>query len=266
VGEDIKPYLDSVDADFARKVVASAQWGSQLGLTGIAVRSMWFTSRCGAYAMSPTKEMLARPFLFARVLSSLGNLVAVGLRASKVRTEARKAIRAYRPVLEHFGKNPESHPRAVALAAQYQAIAARVLDEPELAMTYLRERGRSWVRFVARDEEPGTVWAKAAEELPDSLVFSSLANVIWQTSTDVSARTVLLGMAAFTARVSAEELYVPAAYIPDGPYHWERGDSEALLGAFPTQAAEAVRAEKTPGRNEPCSCGSGAKYKRCCGK
>lgn len=26
-----------------------------------------------------------------------------------------------------------------------------------------------------------------------------------------------------------------------------------------------VRAPKTPGRNEPCSCGSGIKYKRCCG-
>lgn len=24
--------------------------------------------------------------------------------------------------------------------------------------------------------------------------------------------------------------------------------------------------EKTPGRNDPCSCGSGKKYKKCCGK
>lgn len=27
-----------------------------------------------------------------------------------------------------------------------------------------------------------------------------------------------------------------------------------------------VRVEKTPGRNDPCSCGSGKKYKKCCGK
>lgn len=26
-----------------------------------------------------------------------------------------------------------------------------------------------------------------------------------------------------------------------------------------------VRAEKTPGRNDPCPCGSGKKYKKCCG-
>ena len=29
---------------------------------------------------------------------------------------------------------------------------------------------------------------------------------------------------------------------------------------------EPVRAEKTVGRNDPCPCGSGQKYKNCCGK
>ena len=29
---------------------------------------------------------------------------------------------------------------------------------------------------------------------------------------------------------------------------------------------EPVKAEKTVGRNEPCPCGSGKKYKQCCGK
>ncbi|MEP5566692.1 MAG: PBPRA1643 family SWIM/SEC-C metal-binding motif protein [Halioglobus sp.] len=29
--------------------------------------------------------------------------------------------------------------------------------------------------------------------------------------------------------------------------------------------AETVTIDKTPNRNEPCSCGSGKKYKKCCG-
>ena len=29
--------------------------------------------------------------------------------------------------------------------------------------------------------------------------------------------------------------------------------------------ASEVKIEKTPSRNEPCSCGSGKKYKKCCG-
>ena len=34
----------------------------------------------------------------------------------------------------------------------------------------------------------------------------------------------------------------------------------------PPVAAEPVRVEKTPGRNEPCFCGSGKKYKLCHGR
>ena len=32
------------------------------------------------------------------------------------------------------------------------------------------------------------------------------------------------------------------------------------------QPMQPIRAEKTPGRNDPCPCGSGKKYKNCCGK
>ena len=30
--------------------------------------------------------------------------------------------------------------------------------------------------------------------------------------------------------------------------------------------SKTVRVEKKPGRNDPCPCGSGKKYKKCCGK
>lgn len=33
----------------------------------------------------------------------------------------------------------------------------------------------------------------------------------------------------------------------------------------PKLRAGSVRAPRMPGRNEPCPCGSGKKYKRCCG-
>ena len=33
-----------------------------------------------------------------------------------------------------------------------------------------------------------------------------------------------------------------------------------------TEKVEPIKAEKTePGRNDPCPCGSGKKYKKCCG-
>ena len=30
--------------------------------------------------------------------------------------------------------------------------------------------------------------------------------------------------------------------------------------------AEPIKVDKQPKRNDPCSCGSGKKYKKCCGK
>jgi preprotein translocase subunit SecA len=32
-----------------------------------------------------------------------------------------------------------------------------------------------------------------------------------------------------------------------------------------TEKVEKFKAEDTPGRNDPCPCGSGKKYKKCCG-
>jgi len=46
-------------------------------------------------------------------------------------------------------------------------------------------------------------------------------------------------------------------------YHGGEGSGAESRSLFP---AEPVRVKKRPGRNDPCSCGSGKKYKRCCGQ
>jgi len=33
-----------------------------------------------------------------------------------------------------------------------------------------------------------------------------------------------------------------------------------------TKKVDPIRADRQPGRNDPCPCGSGKKYKNCCGK
>ena len=46
---------------------------------------------------------------------------------------------------------------------------------------------------------------------------------------------------------------------PDEPE--DIGDLERLLNPI-----KPIRADKKVGRNDPCPCGSGKKYKKCCGK
>lgn len=57
--------------------------------------------------------------------------------------------------------------------------------------------------------------------------------------------------------------------IPDDKKHLEIGCDEnpvPLVHFLPDLNNQTVIAEKKPGRNDPCSCGSGKKYKKCCGK
>jgi len=44
----------------------------------------------------------------------------------------------------------------------------------------------------------------------------------------------------------------------------EAGPSVSLVDALAPDPVEPVRAAKKPGRNDPCPCGSGKKYKKCC--
>lgn len=57
--------------------------------------------------------------------------------------------------------------------------------------------------------------------------------------------------------------------IPDNKRHLEIGCDEnpvPLVRFLPGLRNQTRIADKKPGRNEPCVCGSGIKYKKCCGK
>ena len=57
--------------------------------------------------------------------------------------------------------------------------------------------------------------------------------------------------------------------IPDDKKHLEIGCDEnpvPLVQFLPDLNKQTVIAEKKPGRNDPCLCGSGKKFKKCCGK
>lgn len=56
--------------------------------------------------------------------------------------------------------------------------------------------------------------------------------------------------------------------IPEEKRHLEMGCDEnpiPLVRFLPDLNTNTIVSEKKPGRNEPCICGSGLKYKKCCG-
>ena len=61
----------------------------------------------------------------------------------------------------------------------------------------------------------------------------------------------------------------PSGALSSGDLLSTASESEASVESQAdanVKAAPFVRAEQKVGRNEPCPCGSGKKYKQCCGK
>ncbi|WP_298439222.1 PBPRA1643 family SWIM/SEC-C metal-binding motif protein [uncultured Ferrimonas sp.] len=61
-----------------------------------------------------------------------------------------------------------------------------------------------------------------------------------------------------TAIVAEQELVANITVVADEPE--QTAELDVLINKNTT-----VTSEKTPGRNDPCRCGSGKKYKKCCG-
>jgi len=57
------------------------------------------------------------------------------------------------------------------------------------------------------------------------------------------------------------ERYPPIDDVIEATSWWKRSGDVAVS----TAAAEPYRAPPRVGRNEPCPCGSGKKFKKCCG-
>ncbi|HMU39811.1 MAG TPA: SEC-C metal-binding domain-containing protein [Pseudomonadota bacterium] len=68
-------------------------------------------------------------------------------------------------------------------------------------------------------------------------------------------------------KLQPRELYFPSEVMAPWKRDWQPTDTVALLSEQNAALGkpEPIRAEATPGRNDPCTCGNGKKYKKCHG-
>ncbi len=94
--------------------------------------------------------------------------------------------------------------------------------------------------------------------------FAASAIDAWLSEDDNVAE--LLRLAPSFARYRPEDLYLPRRWLNELNVPWAPADTMGHLRALRSyySAAVPVSAPKAPGRNDPCTCGSGAKYKKCC--
>jgi hypothetical protein len=104
---------------------------------------------------------------------------------------------------------------------------------------------------------------RSAEVLrEDALTITRFAQLPFDFVLNTGHMHTLIVAAMVLATRPAEEFYFPAEHVDEAPAFTPEA-ARALAESARPQGP--VKAEAKPGRNDPCSCGSGKKYKKCCG-
>lgn len=245
---------DGQDARSALTVMAM-----RYGIVGPTMRAIWAVGRHAKPLLPSTKDLPVLSSVSHRGIRSLA-LGAIAHASSKSRAEAERALQK-RPAV------PDP-----VFEGEWSRVGAHIRDDmlhPEAALVRaeadLKEIGyQNVLELKERLPEPIT----NIEAFPSSIGLGLVSTVVESWISD----GWVLQVATLLPRVvtaAPEEFFLPRAWakavsVPYEPAHALRLLS-GLQASFGKGAIETVRKDATPGRNDPCSCGSGKKYKRCCG-
>ncbi len=132
--------------------------------------------------------------------------------------------------------------------------------EAEVGDAAIPSYGQIWaVGFMYAVENWPEEWATPRDRETAKLIDGALQSIVALTEDDTDPLTVSLSEdEAGAPSVSEQRLDTLANAI------WGVYDLRALWKQIGPRV-ETVHRTATPGRNDPCSCGSGKKYKKCCG-
>jgi hypothetical protein len=211
----------------------------------VAVRGAWAAARMGKAFLPTYRRILSTPGDSSVRFDAALAVTAIGLRHAHLRDDARRIV----------GRLVESEDEQnLAWAKQIAGASDRAFDDPDGA---LRE-----VASLASKTLTDSGLARP-EDLPEA----ALRFTVNQTFDSFHPFTFyVLPWAARLA--SPEELYLPEAIAR----HWRRPVTPQLMvEVYARHAAGAApvpvtRGAPKPERNGACACGSGRKFKKCCGR
>jgi hypothetical protein len=232
-----------------------------MGTACSSLRAAWINARLGRFALGAHKAWLRADAGFWTSMSSCYALVAVGSRQSRSRAEALKALDGVGAI---EGPDPLDGARAAVARS-----AARVLREPEGAREWADATGRAHLFGLSRTFDRKVGWsARTPAEVPADLVVAALVDRTDAVFPSIRRGIDYLHGVPTVAPASLGDLYYPQSVQSQFARAWSA--ERALAWVRPWQeyrrarAPATVRRAETPGRNDPCACGSGRKSKRCC--
>ena len=226
-----------------------------LGQGFVALRIFSALARAGELAVPTAKRLMLEAPTMVRWLFGAYALIAIARRHRKLRAELTHAIGPSRPPA--YVRQEQS---AVDAVKVMQSIADAFFGEEGADEEAQAATRRRLAEALSRDIRGDDSLNVEGDDLSFARLSALACNFI-TLQQDVGSLAMAV---ALCAEASPEELYFPAASVSLAP---EFTPSLAKEYAFIVPPPpEPVRAVEKPGRNARCSCGSGKKYKVCCGR
>ena len=159
--------------------------------------------------------------------------------------------------IEALDDDAAYHPEVMDLRGAVAALPEA--ERADMACEALPSFGQVWaLGFMFVVEGWPEEWAAPRDKEAAKLLNSALEAIVALTEDDTDEPTLSIFDETAPPSVSVKRLNAFADAV------WAVYDLRAMWSNFGPRV-ETVRAVATPGRNDPCPCGSGKKYKKCCG-
>jgi SEC-C motif len=239
-------------------------WGQLIMLSAFPflVRAAWLAGRLGKPMFPSYKARFFKAPHPIEVRESGWGLLCMALRHESLRTEALKAL-----------QSPPRPPGSEAWVGEHYdffALTAEcVLRQEQELREEAHNLGRDFIVARTRDlPESSRHRYTERSQVPEDLVLPGLFDGWYDANRGDRGADLMLIAVVAAARARAEDFYFPATVLHAmGPRELdELGESLVEMRRTLVGTPTTVRHGKRPGRNDPCPCGSGKKYKRCHGR
>jgi hypothetical protein len=227
------------------------------------IRAAWLAGRLGKPMLASYKARFAEAANPMTVREAGWGLLCMALRHASLRSEALKALQSPPP------PKADAEPWVGKAQAIFAEAVATIEAKEEQLLGEAMTLGRDFA-IVRTSDLPESSRYRFTErsQVPDDLVLPALFDATYDANNGERAGDLMLISMTAVARASATDFYFPAAVLHAlGPPDLEQvGASLVQMRRTLFGVSKTVRLPEKPGRNDPCPCGSGKKYKKCHGR
>jgi SEC-C motif len=228
------------------------------------LRGAWMAARLGKGVLANYRGAVSRGRDWLTLFDGALGIGAIALRHAGVAADAKRILSAHVAAVQTPEGGADIDLCGRALFAHW---VLEVMEKAQECGERALRIGREFcVTYGASLPAGHALRFEKPEDVPESLARTAVLAFDGDPTDEPVQRCILTAL-PIAARAAPEDFYFPRDVVRAWFGSWSGEETLHRLKRFEKTARkrEPVRAAPAPGRNAPCPCGSGKKWKRCCG-